>query len=62
MLHYHKENVALLWTAPELLREDNIQGSQAGDVFSFGIVLQEVMIRDKPYANIPLNAKGTPYI
>ncbi|KAK2495646.1 hypothetical protein MC885_001565 [Smutsia gigantea] len=36
-----------LWTAPELLRMASppAQGSQAGDVYSFGIILQEIALR-----------------
>uniref|UniRef100_A0A8D2CHT8 Guanylate cyclase n=1 Tax=Sus scrofa TaxID=9823 RepID=A0A8D2CHT8_PIG len=36
-----------LWTAPELLRMATppARGSQAGDVYSFGIILQEIALR-----------------
>ncbi|XP_047375739.1 atrial natriuretic peptide receptor 1 isoform X3 [Sciurus carolinensis] len=36
-----------LWTAPELLRMASppSRGSQAGDVYSFGIILQEIALR-----------------
>ncbi|KAI1717677.1 adenylate and guanylate cyclase catalytic domain-containing protein [Ditylenchus destructor] len=33
----------LLWTAPELLRENNYVGSKAGDVFSFAVICSEVI-------------------
>ena len=40
-----------LWTAPELLRmrARPINGTQKADVYSFAIVLQEIMFRAAPY-------------
>jgi len=40
-----------LWTAPELLRMTNrpINGTQKADVYSFAIILQEIMFRAMPY-------------
>ena len=45
---------ALLWTAPELLRLSIPPpgGSKAGDVYSYGIILQEIAIRDRAYGMI----------
>ncbi|XP_077995970.1 atrial natriuretic peptide receptor 1-like [Glandiceps talaboti] len=46
---YHRN---LLWTAPELLRMENnrpMKGSQKGDVYSYGIILQELAYRSEPY-------------
>ncbi|XP_077597748.1 retinal guanylyl cyclase 2-like isoform X3 [Stigmatopora nigra] len=40
----------LLWTAPELLRVPVRGGTIAGDVFSFSIIIQEVISRTTPYA------------
>ena len=54
--------VDLLWTAPELLRELDrpVYGTQKGDVYSYGIILQEIVVKDGPYAlNEPmLEPKG----
>ncbi|KAH8388462.1 hypothetical protein KR093_007256 [Drosophila rubida] len=60
----------LLWTAPELLRtmkthqqqhhhhhqHGRIQmGTQPGDVYSFGIIMQEVVVRGEPYCMLSLS-------
>jgi len=44
----------LLWVAPELLRRDqNLnKGSQKGDVYSFAIIMQEIILRAKPFCHI----------
>ncbi|XP_041840656.1 retinal guanylyl cyclase 2-like [Melanotaenia boesemani] len=46
----------LLWTAPELLRNPVRPGSFAGDVFSFAIIIQEVVSRALPYAMMDMPA------
>jgi len=40
-----------LWTAPELLRMTTrpVNGTQKADVYSFAIILQEIMFRAAPY-------------
>lgn len=50
----------LLWTAPELLRQPNLQkkGTQPGDVYSFGIIMQEVVVRGEPFCMLALSAEG----
>ncbi|XP_036031521.1 guanylate cyclase D [Onychomys torridus] len=46
----------LLWTAPELLRGSG-KASFQGDVFSLGIILQEVLTRSPPYCSWGLSAE-----
>ncbi len=45
-----------LWTAPELLRMDMEArpkyGTQKGDVYSFGIIMQEIVFRALPFFEI----------
>ncbi|XP_037942962.1 uncharacterized protein LOC119675814 [Teleopsis dalmanni] len=55
----------LLWTAPELLRQmkshhhhhSRVSGTQMGDVYSFGIIMQEVVVRGEPYCMLSLSAE-----
>ncbi|XP_033732964.1 atrial natriuretic peptide receptor 1-like [Pecten maximus] len=46
--HYRK----MLWTAPEILRSPGEfpRGSQKGDVYSYGIILQEILTKSEPYS------------
>ncbi|XP_072029839.1 speract receptor-like [Amphiura filiformis] len=50
---------SLLWRAPELLRDPNPppEGTQKGDVYAFGIILYEIVLRTGPYGNCPLEAE-----
>ena len=41
----------LLWTAPELIKF-NRSPSQAGDVYSFGMVVQEMLTGDEPFSEL----------
>ncbi|VDK29904.1 unnamed protein product [Dibothriocephalus latus] len=49
----------LLWTAPELLREPMRRtiGTQKGDVYSFGIILQEIICCSEPFPDCELSAE-----
>ncbi|KAL1498196.1 hypothetical protein ABEB36_009033 [Hypothenemus hampei] len=51
-----KELKRSLWRAPELLRMENRppRGTQKGDVYSFGIVLYEMIGRSGPWGNIAM--------
>lgn len=50
----------LLWTAPELLRDPDMhrKGTFKGDIYSFAIILQEVIVRGPPYCMSELSAEG----
>ena len=50
----------LLWTAPELLRDELLLRNQhpKGDVFSFAIILQEVIVRGHPYCMLEIGPEG----
>ena len=51
----------LLWTAPELLRMCNVVppgGTANGDVYSFGIMLQELLFRNTPFFYCDISAEG----
>ena len=49
-----------LWTAPELLRDSklNRKGSFPGDVYSFAIIMQEVISRSSPFCMLDMPPKG----
>lgn len=52
--------VDLLWTAPELLRNETLmkKGTQQGDIYSFAIIMQEVVVRGEPFCMLSLTAEG----
>jgi len=41
----------MLWCAPEHIHNNRMdsRGSQKGDVYSYGIILQEIAMRASPY-------------
>ena len=47
----HKRYSDMLWTAPELLRMErpHPHGTQKGDIYSFAIILQEIIFRTSPF-------------
>ncbi|KAK2862850.1 hypothetical protein Q5P01_002383 [Channa striata] len=47
----------LLWTAPEILRSGHpgLYGTLHGDVYSFAIIMQEVVIRGPPFCMLDLS-------
>ncbi|XP_047241461.1 retinal guanylyl cyclase 2 isoform X2 [Girardinichthys multiradiatus] len=47
----------LLWTAPEILRTSQpvLHGTLPGDVYSFAIIMQEVVIRGPPFCMLDLS-------
>ncbi|KAK3546171.1 hypothetical protein QTP70_025149 [Hemibagrus guttatus] len=49
----------LLWTAPEILRSSypGLKGSLAGDVYSFSIIMQEVVVRGPPFCMLEQSAQ-----
>uniref|UniRef100_A0A670HRB6 Guanylate cyclase n=1 Tax=Podarcis muralis TaxID=64176 RepID=A0A670HRB6_PODMU len=49
----------LLWTAPEILRNPAMspKGTIKGDVYSFAIILQEVVLRGPPYCMSEMSAE-----
>ena len=49
----------LLWTAPEELRKKGwCPGSQKADVYSFAIILHEIIYRCEPYDSFDITAAG----
>lgn len=49
-----------LWRAPELIRLTNPppRGTQKGDIYSFGLVLYQVVSRRGPWSQCTLSDKG----
>jgi len=51
--------VELLWTAPEILRSDELTtGLNKADVYSFAIVMQEVILRSYPFDMLDRSCDG----
>lgn len=53
-----KTSKELLWSAPEALRGSKNHpkcGTQPADVYSFGIIMQEVVVRGEPYCMLSLS-------
>jgi len=60
MLKFLSFCLDLFWKAPELLRGVNpsLKVSQKGDVYSFGIILYEIIGRRGPFGPCPEDPKG----
>uniref|UniRef100_A0A8C2XTM6 Guanylate cyclase n=1 Tax=Cyclopterus lumpus TaxID=8103 RepID=A0A8C2XTM6_CYCLU len=52
----------LLWTAPEILRscQPELHGTPSGDVYSFAIIMQEVVVRGPPYCMMDMSLSLSP--
>eukprot|EP00026_Physarum_polycephalum_P002356 Phypoly_transcript_02362.p1 GENE.Phypoly_transcript_02362~~Phypoly_transcript_02362.p1 ORF type:complete len:737 (+),score=63.66 Phypoly_transcript_02362:510-2720(+) len=48
--------VSLLWTAPEVLAQQDNCYSEKSDIYAFGIIVWELMARKVPYSNLPAAA------
>ncbi|KAJ1080464.1 hypothetical protein NDU88_000663 [Pleurodeles waltl] len=57
--HVDSRTEDLFWTAPEMLRDPVMErkGSYRGDIYSVGIIMQEVIIRGAPYCMLELPAE-----
>uniref|UniRef100_A0AC35FQD1 Guanylate cyclase n=1 Tax=Panagrolaimus sp. PS1159 TaxID=55785 RepID=A0AC35FQD1_9BILA len=44
-----KRKTDLLWTAPELMRDQNLGGSKQADIYSFAIIASEILTRKSPW-------------
>ena len=47
----------LLWAAPELLSRSE-RKTKPGDVYSFGVILAEILTREDPYAELQMDPRG----
>ena len=53
--------IDLLWTAPEHINLTKVEregSSQKADVYSYGIILQEIATRSKPFLDGPMRPRG----
>ena len=51
----------MLWVAPEILKaaeQGAPVGSQKGDIYSFAIIVTEIMSKNTPYGDVNCSAKG----
>ena len=53
--------IDLLWAAPEHINLSKVEregSSQKADVYSYGIILQEIASRSKPFLEGPMRPRG----
>ena len=76
LANFHKTNesvasifpyfcLGLLWKAPEHIENKKFPRSQPGDVFSFSIIIQEILLEDLPYGmynDLSVKGKELPYM
>jgi atrial natriuretic peptide receptor A len=64
LCNYMILSAEMLGIAPEHLREPRFRGSQKGDVYSFSIVLEEIVLRGGPYDHFrdELSPQGESYM
>ena len=58
---HHFSVIDLLWTAPEHINISKVERdgfSQKGDVYSYGVLLQEMATRSEPFSAKMLQPKG----
>ena len=52
----------LLWTAPERLQDPFDFPTQEGDVYSFGIILSEIIMRERPFQSEHMEPEGKNFV
>ena len=64
MLLHNEQNmtylIGYLWSAPEILMtfQGRSKGTKTGDVYSFGLIIFEIFLKQVPYEHLKLPATG----